>query len=215
MVRIEELVRQGFLNHLDVVGECVHELKKILQAYLAGDEQEFLRRWEKLDKLESKADGIRREVELNLYKGAFMPVYRGDFFELVEMIDKIANQAEYVSNMLKLTRMEIPAKYKEGLIELIDGAIKTFDALKKTVILLHENIEKVVSAITEVRDGEKKVDDISEQLVENVFKDGRPSAMDLIRAHMLSALIREISEIADLAEDTSDHLMKHVGKMII
>jgi predicted phosphate transport protein (TIGR00153 family) len=144
-----------------------------------------------------------------------MPVYRGDFFELVEMIDKIANQAEYVSNMLKLTRMEIPAKYKEGLLELIDGVIKTFNALKKSVILLHENIEKVVSAITEVRNGEKKVDDISEQLVENVFKDGRPSAMDLIRAHILSALIREISEIADLAEDTSDHLMKHVGKMII
>ena len=92
-------------------------------------EKEFKDVAYKIHKTESEADTVRRKIELMLYQGAFLPIYREDYIVLLELIDKVANMAESASDFILL------AKTKLHFIEVKPLSVR-LDRLNQSIKLI-------------------------------------------------------------------------------
>lgn len=45
---------------------------------------------------------------MEMYSGAFLPNFRGDLLGLIESVDKVANKAEYVADLIVLQNQKFP-----------------------------------------------------------------------------------------------------------
>ena len=136
--RVEELIVQ----HFGLVGELLRELQVLIKDYLA-DHREFKEKSYRVHSLEHEADQVRRKIERYMFEGAFMPVYREDYMDLVERVDKVANRGEGVADFIALTRPAVPEFLHQGMLAMIDLTIKAFDLLTQALGFLKEDTAKV------------------------------------------------------------------------
>ena len=100
-------------DYLVKVSECMEIFQKALLVYLEqGDCLLFQQLVEQIDEAESKADHLRRDMELTLYEKALIPESRGDLLGILESVDKIPNKAESVVFQLDTEGLQIPDIFK-------------------------------------------------------------------------------------------------------
>jgi len=129
-----------------------------------------------------------------------MPPNREDYVILAGIVDEIANRAQHISNLILLTRPEIPDFLKEKIIELTSASLKSFDKLKKVLHALTHNINRVREEADLVSREESEIDRMEWDAIKLVSK----SITDLAHKIQLREIIQMISSIADLAEDAAD-----------
>ncbi|TKJ47567.1 TIGR00153 family protein, partial [Candidatus Aerophobetes bacterium Ae_b3a] len=84
--KVQELIQK----HVQVVGEAVNSWKEAFSCYLEENKEDFQVKTSATIELESKADDVRREAQLILYEGAYLPVFREDLLDLLELTDNVA-----------------------------------------------------------------------------------------------------------------------------
>lgn len=70
-------------DHLEEVKNTVVAFSECTIAYLEGNRSILQERRDTVHAHESKADDIRREFELKLYEGAFLPFFRGTYLLII------------------------------------------------------------------------------------------------------------------------------------
>ena len=196
----EEAADKLLVKHFEVVGNVLDEFRKMFVYYIQSDKR-FKEQAFRIHTMEHEADLIRREVQLKLYEGAFLPIYREDYVTLAESVDKIANTAEDVGDYLVLTRPAIPDFLVEDLMKMIDETVKGYEPLKDSFNLMRADMSKLFEIRNKVGESEQSVDSLYWDLTKKVFK----SDIELARKLHLKGLLDLIGKITNRMEDVADH----------
>lgn len=206
----EKEVEELITKHFSTVRETLTEFAKMVELYLDGDKT-FKDSCYIIHNQEHEADKIRREAQLKMYQGAFLPIYREDYIVLLELIDSVANKAESTSDFIILTRPEIPDFLQEGIRALTTASVDTFRPLERMYELFQEDIDKVLEVAHSVEEREQVADKFQWDLTNAVFK----SELPLAEKSHLKNLIDHIATISDRIEDVSDRFEIMVVKRTI
>jgi len=195
------------LKHCEKVEETLHQLRTFIEGYME-DPDSVSSVYQKVCELESEADKLRRETERGINEGAFLPNFRGDLTELMELVDKIANKAEYVADLFSLQKPKIPEELKGYLLKQLEISLKAFRSLRKAVESLFEDLAKVESYVLEVERFEHEEDMVEKEALKKLFD------MEIEKCEKieLKEIMRSIGDIADRAEDASDRILVIVAK---
>ncbi|MBN1551169.1 TIGR00153 family protein [bacterium] len=193
--KVEKLMRDQF----ERIGNVLEELILLLEHYCANC-KDFKRESLEVHKMEHKADKIRREIGRMLYNGAFLPVYREDYFYLVELVDEIANKAEDIGDFVTLTRPPIPSFAIDGFLKIARKNIKSFELLQEMLDRFLSGDTDIVDTGVRIQELESSIDKMQFDLIRSIFK----SSMDKYDKMHAKQFIDEVCAISDLVEDVSD-----------
>ena len=190
----EKLIKE----HIDVVGEVVKGMQQCIDDY-CDEKKKFKRGAGEVRDGETQADQIRREIEISLHEGAFMPIQRGDYARLVESVDKVANQCEATAEFLILTRPELTEEVVADLHLIMEATVRCYSFVPQ----MYDEFDKgrvVMDLAHNVEAEEKKVDQLFDHSVRKLFK----SDLDLAHKLHVKLLLDRTAAITNRIEDASD-----------
>lgn len=200
----EKQIQVKFEQYFDALWQIACRLREALLGYLDQDEQSFTDLLEAINTLESRLDGIRRDVEMEIYGQRLLPDTRGDVLSLLENIDKIPDRIQSVTRNLQLQNVEIPSQLKGDLRQLSDHVVEAVQILIKTTYAFLNKPADVRDLVSQLSRLEHEADLVEERAIALTF-----NAPDRELAHklQLQGLIERVGSICDLAEDVGDRLM--------
>jgi predicted phosphate transport protein (TIGR00153 family) len=183
----EEKTLMKIKEHLETTCHVVRELDSVFEALEIGDYELLKEKQKSVASLETNADKLRRDIEEDLYSGAFLPISRSRILDFVEKADEIADTAEDASNLLTFLERRESLDSVKLLAESIDSI---------------EDLEKIREIVKKIRAKEHESDETGRKAYKYLYKKER-SAKSL---QLLSKLIEFINDISNKAEDASDSL---------
>jgi len=196
--KVQELIRK----HLETVGEAVSHWEQAFLCYLKGDKEDSEDKARATIELETKADKIRKEAQEILYGGAYLPLFREDLLDFLELVDNIADDAERGVDFLHIEYPEIPSSWHEGFKKIVEKNHKAFSSLKEAFEMLHEKRSSMLSYTHKVQEAEKEVDKLQDELMREIFQ----SELSLAHKIQLRDLILAIGFVSDSSENASDKI---------
>lgn len=184
------------------VQACLEQFVQMIEHYL--DEKDDYQSYSYgIHEKENEADQIRRRIETGIYEGAFMPLFREDFITLVELVDRVANRSEIVSDIIGQQAPDIPEYMKDDLRKLARSVIKCFDPLTRVIAALDQSWEETHKLAQQVEEIEQETDEIERRMIEELFQQ---EDIPLGEKLQLRDLIQYIASITDRMEDASDRV---------
>ena len=203
--KVEELLA----DYRHTVSDCLILFDKSFREYLAEPDRVRLEKnFLKIHKAESRADDIRREVEVMMYSKALFPESRGDILGLLETMDRVPNQAESTVQMLLNQQIEIPEIYRDGVGQLIRICHRCVSAMLEGASKLFTNYTNATVAVGKIDELESEADNIEESIVKQIFS----SDLDGFKKIVLRDLIKQIASVSDYAENVGDRIRIIVAK---
>lgn len=199
---IQRLVGQ----YMDTWIGCIRAFRTAWDIYFTeGIDEEFLYRVDATHKEESRADDIRRQIELELYSKALLPESRGDILGVLESVDELLSTAEWSLYEVHLQGLMIPEEIRPNMIKMVDIACSCCEMVNKAVRILFAGSGKIgdlVSLVHEIDGFESETDHLERSLIRTVFK----MDIDTGEKVMLKELIRRLTKVSDRAEHVGDRL---------
>ncbi len=183
-----DTVRDNFRKSIEMLMNDVHANKSLDSA-------------EEVHLAESRADDIRRDIELTLYQKALIPESRGDVLGIIESIDKIPGMFESLCYQLSSQMIEIPAAFKVCFLHLIDVNIESCNLVRGAVLDLFYSRD-IQEKIKRIDEKESESDRLERILIRDIFK----ASMDKADKILLKEIVVNIGNISDLAEITADRV---------
>ncbi|MHC1605738.1 MAG: TIGR00153 family protein [Candidatus Methanofastidiosia archaeon] len=198
----EDKVASLIDEHTALIDKCLEKFVETMESYLAHSYPECEKAGAEVHLYEKKADSIRREAQKKLYEGAFMPLYREDVHEFVDLLDAVADKAESLVNTIVLEHPPIPDSLIPDFKEIANKSVAPFENLKKAVHYFKKDRKKALEETEKVEKKEEIVDilecNIRKKIFENKIK--RSEKIE-IRSFAIA-----IADISDRIEDCSDIL---------
>lgn len=207
------------VEHTSKVHECVREVRPLVEAFLDGRYAEVETIYERISKLEHKADVIKREIRNHLPKSMFLPVDRGDMLKFLKEQDAIADTAEDIGVLLSVRKTRVPPVLHEGVLAFTDKVIEVSETLVKAASEIKnlqeasfkgKGVQRVIQLIEEVSHGEYEADCIQTDVSRLLYD--HESEVDPISVYFIMKLFRLLGEIANHAENTGDNLRMMLAK---
>jgi uncharacterized protein len=202
----ESQVEQHSHEHMELVYQCVHKLKEIMPPFYKGDFDLLDAKVIEMSILETQADEVRRVMELEFFKGAFLPFDREDRIILAELVDNVADMTQEAAYGISLSRITFPLEYQEDFDELVDSVIDSISVLKECIELLDVDLEKALNKAHEVEEREIAVDMIERRIIRKLYKSYRNDEFGILRLLELKKMVVRLGNIVDRAEDASDRV---------
>jgi len=200
----ENNVFKAIDEHLGAVGLTIKKLCELMETYLAGDIEKAEVLMKEVEDQERVADELRREIEAMLYQGAFLPVNRGDYARLSELIDSVADAAESAAHALILAKPKIPSDLKKEILDLLNASLETYKLVEKSVKMLNTNVDGAIEYAKKTELAEEDADKIEYTLLRKVFESERITTFAKL---IWNQVVTKIGDIADRAEDASDQVL--------
>lgn len=154
--------------------------------------------------VEHQADGIRREILSELYKGAFLPGMRTQLYDLVNMLDEVANKMQNaVQSFVYLRGKNFSTKAKTILGKMIVETNKAVISLGKALDDLFEGKPELREHIKEVGAFEHNIDLLKKELFDYILFEKR---LDVLSSMVIGDVANFVSEISDMAENSCDRI---------
>jgi predicted phosphate transport protein (TIGR00153 family) len=187
---------------LSVVSESGILFREAIRLYLEDRIDDFEERNRAVDSLESRADGLRREIETQLYEQTLIPDARGDVLGLLENMDDVIDTAKETLVEFSIECPAILPELKRDYVELADCVEKSVDALVMAARAFFRDTAAVKDHLHKIMFYEKEADKISEKLRRSIFH----ADIELSRKNHLRYITLHICDISDRAEDVADRL---------
>ncbi len=195
-------------GHMELVTKCCRNLPKAYDLYIEGSEEDFERKAREMREIEKEADEARRQVELTIHSGAFMPIYREDYLSLAELIDKVADDCVSVTNLMLLAGFKIPEKSQEDISHIIDRTVESVETLDSCIGLCIDDRQKAHKTASKVEEIEESIDDEEFRVRSTLYR----MSIDGYQKILLNDLVDKIGNISDAAEDASDRIVIMITK---
>ncbi len=206
--RVQELITQ-YNEQVDI---CLEEFQSAVIAYCDRHDREKLAEDSvKVRSAESRADDIRREIEVLMYSKALFPESRGDILGLLETMDKVPNQAEAAVRMVLNQHLVIPADLVPETREMVQVSRHCIEEMIGAVDSLFSNSLNATAYVGKVDQLESDVDHLEEQLISRIFTGSEEGWMKIL----LRDFVRKVASISDRAENTTDRIRIMVAKRSI
>ncbi len=188
---------------LDRLSQCALVFKLAVRIYLVeGNNGEFERKLQQVSELESRADQLRRSIEIQLYSQTLIPESRGDVLGLLETLDSVLNIFEGTLWNFSIETPEISSHLQQDFQDLTEMAVLAVESLVLAARSFFRNIEAVGDHLHKVMFYEKEADKVSTKLKRAIFAQDIPLSH---KAH-LRHFAEQIDNVADRAEDVADRL---------
>lgn len=188
----------------DKIIDVAMTFKKSMRVFLAEKRSDEYRKLSKqIKQIEHDADNLRRDIENKLYAQNLIPDLRADVLELVENLDKIINRFDEVSYRFYIEQPDFPQEYHMRVMELCEQVSDCAENMAIASRSFFRDFSTVRDYSQKVYFMEHESDLTSGRLKEAIFDSDMPLANKL----QLSALISEVADIGDIAEDCIDELL--------
>ena len=186
----ETEVQQLMEKHVEIVSQAVAHWKKAFFFYLKKEERNrFEEEASATIQLETKADQVRRQAQLVLYQGAYLPAFREDLLDLLELTDNIADDAEKGVDFLRIQYPEIQSSWHEELKIIVEKSHQAFVFFKQSFAMLQKERSNILIHTHEVQKAEKEVDKLQDELMAKIFKSSLSLANKLQLKDLVLSLI--------------------------
>jgi predicted phosphate transport protein (TIGR00153 family) len=195
--------------YLDQVDVCRDRFRLCIERLLLKPEDpENQAILEEVHRSESKADDLRRTIELQLYERALIPESRGDVLGLLETMDVIPGLFQSLSYQLFLEKIVFPDQFRERYLHLVDVNIKAYNLVRQAVLGLFYS--KDVKDLTDLVDAvESDSDHMERDLIRDIFNSSKLDKADKI---LLKEIVINTGDISDRAETVKDRLVLAILK---
>ena len=208
----ESKVEQYSKDHVEMVYECLNQLKMLMEYFYNNEFDSIDKKVEEISELEHNADEIRRKMEIEFFKGAFLPFDREDRIILAEQVDSVADITQETAFGICLSRIKFPEEYKDDFSDLINSIYHTVTALKKCIELLDEDLGEALTKAHEIEKLEDAVDKIERKILKRLYISYKNQEIDILTHIELKSTVLRIGNIADRAENASDRVPIIVAK---
>ncbi len=203
LFRKQARIEQGFEQFLGCIQRCIEIFDTAMLSYLEhGSGESFEKSRELVERAESSADEIRKDIERILYKHELLPDSRGDLLTLLELCDHVANRIESVIRGISMRQVKIPEVLHQPIKDMMVPSQSAVDTLMTAVRLLFVEPDKVRLAVDDVERLESECDQIQHATIRAIYK----MDIDLAQQIQLERLINDLGTIADRAEDAAHSL---------
>lgn len=199
-------------EYLDHVSQGVLVFVQCVKEFLNEEWQRFEDHIKTIDKLEGKADSLRRNIEINLYRQSLIPEHRGDVLGLLESMDDVIDTSKETINQFDVERPYIPEEYHKGFVELAELASNAAESVVLASRAFFKEVKLVKDHLHKVYFYEKEADKISNRIKRNAFSSDK---IDLSQKFHIRYFALHIDTVADRAEDVADRLAIYTIKRTI
>jgi predicted phosphate transport protein (TIGR00153 family) len=198
---------------LDKLSESALVFRQAIELYLAdGPGAGFDERLRQVNELESRADGLRRGIETQLYAQTLIPESRGDVLGLLENLDSILNLLEGTLWGFSIETPNIPEEFVKEYRELTEMAVLSVESIVMASRAFFRDHESVGDHMYKVMFYEKEADKVSTKLKRAIFGQAE---LHLSQKIHLKSFTEHIDNVADMAEDVADRLSIYAIKRSI
>lgn len=205
----QKQIESQFRNYCQKVSLCLDEFRDTFRQYCQNsDRSEMQENVKKVHKAESRADDIRREIEVVMYTKALFPESRGDILGLLETMDKVPNKAEAAAQMVLSEHIVIPNFLHANLLQLVDVCHRCVLALIESAEKIFEDFTNATVAIGRIDELESEGDFVEANLIEQIFTSDLEGAEKI----MLRDMVQQVAAVSDRAENAGDRIRIIVAK---
>lgn len=201
----------GLSKHSEIIKKAIAELKQGIIYYTNGEFEKSEECFNKVSKLEHRADEIKIGIRENLPSFIFMPITRDDFLTLLREADSILDHAQDVGVLLPMREEEIPEMVQEDFnkfsqkvfesVELFEEMMNTFsDLLESSFSKKYK--KKAKDLQIKVSHKEFEADKVEKVISKKLFNYNEEP---LTAVHLLKVVDR-MDSIADHAENVADRI---------
>jgi len=198
-------------SYIDLVGESVLHFEEGVKLYLSGKDDEFNERLNIIKMLEVRADGLRQDIESQLYVQTLIPESRGDVLEILEAMDAIVDFSKLIMFDFFIEKPDIPDILHDRIKKLTETAVNATQALVQSTRSYFYDVNSVKDHLHKVSFFENESDNIAEKAKREIFD----LDIKLSRKLHIKNFIVLIDTISDTAEDISNRVSIAAMKRIV
>jgi predicted phosphate transport protein (TIGR00153 family) len=204
----EKSIIEKISAYLDQVDLCRDRFRLCIERLLLKPQDEENQAiLEEVHRSESKADDLRRNIELQLYERALIPESRGDVLGLIETIDVIPGMFQSLCYQFLLEKIVFPEQFRERYLHLVDINIKAYNLVRQAMwgLFYSEDVKDVTDLVDAV---ESDSDRVERDLIRDIFN----SKLDKADKILLKEIVINTGDISDRAETVKDRLVLAILK---
>ncbi len=199
----------GLEEHAKKVKECGWAFQQAVECYTSNKCSRFEEYLNEVDRLESEADTIKRQIRANIPKGKKMPIEAFLLFMYIKEQDKVLDSVEASLNWISYKpESTLAEELKKGLFDLVNAVVAPIDELSIMVSESRKYFKNyssqqrsiVKNIIHNLRRYEHEADTLEDCLKLNIFTKEKDPAVIF---HMVK-LAELIGSVADHAENAGD-----------
>ncbi|MCL1864259.1 MAG: DUF47 family protein [Spirochaetes bacterium] len=198
-------------SYIDLVGESVLHFEEGVKLYLSGKEDEFNERLNIIKMLEGRADGLRQDIEAQLYVQTLIPESRGDVLEILEEMDAIIDFSKSIMFDFFIEKPAIPDVLHDRIKKLTEIAVNTTQALVQATRSYFYDVNSVKDHLHKVSFFENESDNIADKAKREIFD----LDIKLSRKLHIKNFIVLIDTISDTAEKIANKVSIAAIKRIV
>ncbi|NOR86389.1 MAG: DUF47 family protein [Bacteroidales bacterium] len=189
---------------IDTVEQGILVFRSGVNDYIIKDEHNFLYNLESLDKLESKADKLRRSIENELIIKSLLPAHSVEILQLIEKMDDIIDIAKQNLGQFDAEIPMIPEVLNNDLIRLTETSVKAAEMVIPACRAIFNDPNTVKDKLNKVYYYEKETDKLAFDFKRKVFREIED--LKLSEKFHLRYFSLHIESISDKAEEIADIL---------
>jgi uncharacterized protein len=199
-------------EYCESVLKCLDNFQDAVKQYCHNSDRYAAKAsFTEVHKAESKADDIRREIEVLMYSKSLFPESRGDIMGLLETMDRVPNQAEDAIRMIWNQYVEIPERHSAEILNLVNVCCRCTYAMVESAEKLFSDFTNAAVAVGRVDELESEADRIEATLIEQVFSEKNNNISTIV----FRDFIKCVAQISDRAENVGDRIRIIVAKRTI
>jgi len=202
--RLKEIVNKSF-KHLELVNNVVSLLDEIIDDLIKNNIEEGLQKFDDLNKMEEKADVVKREIFVELRSGYIHPLDREDLLRLILTADDIAAYAKAAARRIVIIHKlgyKMPEELLKILKQMTDKIVDASKLVIEAVNMIGQDPSKALSITHEIEDIEESVDDLRMEAYKFLYKMCKDRIG--IECILYKEVIDDIENTSDRCEDTAD-----------
>ena len=108
----------------DIADQCLLVFEEGVKSYLYEEEARFATAVENISKLESEADDVRHQIDMDIYRQAGISGFRGDILRLTERLEHIVYVLSNDLFQFEVERPFIPITLRTEYLLLLELSVK-------------------------------------------------------------------------------------------
>ncbi|MDX9705375.1 MAG: DUF47 family protein [Weeksellaceae bacterium] len=164
--------------------------------------------FEKLEKLDSKAESLNREINFELSKNFLTPFDREDIYAL---INKMIDVSDYIDSSAKRMKLYQMDKVKKPIRKITEANLEACQQIQKAIIALEgfKDLKTVIKCCERIDKLENKVDNIYDKEIYEIF-DQYEDVKEIIKYKEIFSALENTSDKCKLVSDVLESIaVKH------
>ena len=195
----------------DKIDLGILNLKKGVNNYVNGNNDEFDLNLNTLTFLEKEADSIKRKIENEFYLHSLMPNYASDILNLLDNVDDIIDMSKDVLSQFDVEKPHLHEQITKDYLELVNLSVKSVENVIPAARIFFTSPEQVKDKIQKAIFYHRETKALSNNIKRKIFQES--DIIKLSEKIHLRYFTLHIEQISDAAKNVAQQLSSLVIKI--